>query len=83
MCWIRPTGQVDATLRAVTGVIDANARTMTTVFDIRGEAVPAGSIVRLALDNTVEERGVWVPVGALTEGNRGLWVCLCRRRIQW
>ena len=68
-----PAGSVDATLRAVTGVIDANARTMTTVFDIRGEAVPAGSIVRLALDNTVEERGVWVPVGALTEGNRGLW----------
>ena len=68
-----PVGNVDAELRAVTGVIEADARTMATVFDIRGGAVPAGSVVRLALDRSFDERGVWVPVGALTEGTRGLW----------
>ena len=68
-----PTGSVEAKLRAVTGVIDAGARTMTTVFDVTSDNVPAGSVVRLALDRAIEERGVWVPVGALTEGSRGLW----------
>lgn len=68
-----PTGSVDAKLRAVTGVIDANARTIATVFDINGDAVPAGAVVRLALDRSIDERGVWVPIGALTEGSRGLW----------
>ena len=29
--------------------------------------------MRLALDRDVAERGVWVPLGALVEGNRGLW----------
>ena len=27
----------------------------------------------LALDRNIDERGVWVPVGTLTEGSRGLW----------
>ena len=64
---------VEAKLRAMTGVIDAGARTVTTVFDIQNADLPAGSVVRLALDRAVAERGVWVPIGALTEGNRGLW----------
>lgn len=66
-------GEVNAKLRAVTGVIDMSARTMTTVFDITGDSIPAGTVVRLGLDQDIEERGVWVPIGALTEGNRGLW----------
>lgn len=66
-------GVVDAKLRAVTGVIDANARTVTTVFDLSSDAVAAGSVVRLMLERDVDERGVWVPISALTEGNRGLW----------
>lgn len=66
-------GEVSATLRALTGVIDVNARTVTTVFDITDLRVPAGSVVRLALNTELAERGIWVPIGALTEGNRGLW----------
>lgn len=66
-------GPVEATHRATTGVIDANARTVTTVFDIAESKLPAGSVVRLALRTELVERGVWVPIGALTEGNRGLW----------
>lgn len=66
-------GPATATLRAVTGVIDTQARTMTTVFDINDQHIPAGTVVRLALNQDISERGVWVPLGALTEGNRGLW----------
>lgn len=66
-------GTVSAKLRAATGVIDAGARTVTTVFDLNSDAIPAGSVVRLSLERDIEERGIWVPVGALTEGNRGLW----------
>ena len=67
------SGEVTATLRAVTGVIDASARTVTTVFDLDSAGVPAGAVIRLSLDKDIEERGTWVPIGALTEGSRGLW----------
>lgn len=74
-------GEVEATLRAKTGVIDAADRTVTTVFDIRNPGtVSPGSVVRLALDRRVEERGLWVPVSALTERAHGLWSVYVARR---
>jgi len=65
---------VPAKLRKVTGVVDADARTVQTVFDLAQDgAVAAGTVLRLALDRKVEERGSWVPVAALRESARGLW----------
>jgi len=67
-------GPVKAKLRAVTGVINSGQRTVETVFDIAEPGkVAAGAVVRLSIDRAVDERGLWVPLGALTEGNRGLW----------
>ena len=67
-------GDVSATLRAVTGVIDASQRTVTTVFDINNtDEVASGAVVRITLDRDVQEQGLWVPVSALAEGQRGLW----------
>ncbi|MEM9122758.1 MAG: efflux transporter periplasmic adaptor subunit, partial [Pseudomonadota bacterium] len=37
-------------------------------------ALPAaGSLGHLNLARQIDERGVWVPLAALTEGQRGLW----------
>ncbi|MEM9668227.1 MAG: efflux RND transporter periplasmic adaptor subunit [Pseudomonadota bacterium] len=68
------TGVVEARLRADTGVIDPGRRTVTAVFDILDtESIPAGAVVRLPLDQPVDEKGFWVPVSALSEAQRGLW----------
>ncbi|MEM7768005.1 MAG: efflux RND transporter periplasmic adaptor subunit [Pseudomonadota bacterium] len=68
---------VPAQLRSETGVIDARSRTVTAVFEISAEAkVPSGSVVRLAVEETIDEDGVWVPVTALTEVSRGVWSVL-------
>ncbi|MEQ9315794.1 MAG: efflux RND transporter periplasmic adaptor subunit [Henriciella sp.] len=67
-------GPVAAKLRSVTGVIDSGQRTVTTVFDIeQAEAVSTGAVVRLEMQRDISEPGLWVPVGALSEGQRGLW----------
>ncbi|MEM7663676.1 MAG: efflux RND transporter periplasmic adaptor subunit [Pseudomonadota bacterium] len=67
-------GAVEARLRAETGVIDPSRRTITAVFDIMDpESVAAGAVVRLPLDQPIDEQGFWVPVTALSEAQRGLW----------
>ena len=67
-------GPIDARLRSVTGVIEAGQRSVTTVFDITdATTVSAGAVVRLSLSRDVEENGLWLPVSALAEGQRGLW----------
>ncbi|MEL6829052.1 MAG: efflux RND transporter periplasmic adaptor subunit [Pseudomonadota bacterium] len=67
-------GEVSTTLRSVTGVIDRNLRTVTAVFDILDPAsTTPGEVVRLGVEQTIEERGSWVPVSALAETERGLW----------
>ena len=37
------------------------------------EAVSPGAVVRLSISRDVEENGLWLPVSALAEGQRGLW----------
>ena len=71
---ISDRGPVAAKLRSTTGVVDQTQRTVMAIFDIKmPETVNTGAIVRLSLDRTVDERGVWLPVSALTEAARGLW----------
>ncbi len=74
-------GEVTATLRSVTGVIDATQRTVTTMFDIDDpENVSIGAVVRIQLDRSIEERGLWLPVAALSEREHGLWSVFVARR---
>lgn len=75
-------GPVLAELRSVTGVIDANNRTVTTLFDIQNaDSVAAGAVVRLAMERDIDEPGLWLPVSALTESDRGLWSVYIARRM--
>ncbi len=67
-------GPAAARLRSVTGIIDRVQRTVTTVFDIlEPEQIAPGAVVRLSVQQSLPAEGVWLPVSALTEGERGLW----------
>ncbi|MEL6861266.1 MAG: efflux RND transporter periplasmic adaptor subunit [Pseudomonadota bacterium] len=78
---ISDQGAVPATLRSMTGVIDANNRTVTVLFDIEDpNSVAAGAVVRLEMEREIDEPGMWVPVSALSEADRGLWSVYIARR---
>ena len=74
-------GAAMATLRSITGVIDRSSRTVTTVFDIdTPEQVAAGAEVRLGMEREITHAGLWMPLSALTEADRGLWSVYVARR---
>ena len=67
-----------ARLRVVLPLRSARTRTVDALFDPvnQGSADTAllpGDIVNLRLSFTVDEPGYWLPLAALTEGERGLW----------
>ncbi len=75
-------GPTRAKLRSVTGVINTSNRTVATVFDIlEPDRVAAGAIVRIALEQRISEPGLWVPISALSERDRGLWALYVARRV--
>lgn len=75
-------GSAMATLRSITGVIDRSSRTVTTVFDIdTPEQVAAGAVVRLGMEREITQAGLWLPISALTEADRGLWSVYVARRL--
>lgn len=65
---------VSAKLIAKTGIIDQSRRTVSSIFDLPANAgVEAGSIIQISVPRRITERGLWVPVAALSESSRGLW----------
>ena len=66
----------DATVAGRFPEVDAATRTRTVVLRLDESAaghVVHGQIVRLQLEETVEEGGYWLPLAGLTKGARGLW----------
>lgn len=75
-------GEVMGRLRATTGVIEVGQRSVTTIFDIEdAKSVSSGAVVKLNLERDVQERGLWLPVSALAEAERGLWSLYIVRNI--
>ena len=69
---------LQARLRAVLPLRETTARTIDALFDPL-ESKPAllpGDIVSLALPSHIDRPGFWLPLTALTEGERGLWSIL-------
>lgn len=57
--------------------LQTGTRTVTVLFETnQAEGVPFGEIVELNLERHIEARGLWLPVGALSEGRKGLWTVL-------
>ena len=54
--------------------IQTGTRTITALFetDEAGD-IPFGELVELVLEREIDAPGFWVPLSALTEGERGLW----------
>jgi multidrug efflux pump subunit AcrA (membrane-fusion protein) len=66
----------DATVASRFPEVDPATRTRMVVLRLDGSAaayVVHGQVVRLALEETVEDNGYWLPVNSLTKGTRGLW----------
>jgi RND family efflux transporter MFP subunit len=66
---------ISARLRALLPVRAATARTVDALFDPIDppRRMLAGDIVTLTLDKPVIQRGSWLPLSAIAEGDRGLW----------
>ena len=59
--------------------VDSATRTRTVILQLDATApdhVVHGQIVRLQMEEMVAASGFWLPITALTEGDRGLWSCL-------
>jgi RND family efflux transporter MFP subunit len=64
-----------ARLRALLPLRAATARTVDALFDPleSPQRMLPGDLVTLTLESPISERGYWLPLSAITEGNRGLW----------
>ena len=68
---------ISARLRSIRPDVDPRTLTTTAVFELPEQAGGLdGEPVSLALTETVEMRGGWLPISALLEGERGLWTVL-------
>ncbi len=64
----------EAELRGVRSDVDPTTLTLGAVFLLPAVAAPmTGETVLLELEESVAQRGGWLPLSALTAGNRGLW----------
>jgi RND family efflux transporter MFP subunit len=66
---------IAARLRALLPLRAATARTVDALFDPLDppQGMLPGDLVTLALDSLIKERGSWLPLSAMAEGDRGLW----------
>ena len=67
---------VSATVRSVRPDIEPTTRSQAVVFTLNDKkgVVSYGDIVRLKVEEKVEEAGYWVPANALRAGEKGLWL---------
>lgn len=64
----------EAQLRGVRTDVDPTTLTVGAVFILPATVTPmAGETVLLELEEWIQQRGGWLPISALTAGNRGLW----------
>jgi RND family efflux transporter MFP subunit len=65
---------VDARVRTILPLRDPASRTVDVILDLSpASGLVPGDLIRMRLSRRQEAAGFWIPVGALTEGTRGLW----------
>jgi RND family efflux transporter MFP subunit len=69
--------EVQAEVKALLPELDPVTRTRTVVLTLPADQPDAlaGQIVRLVLSDHVQERGTWLPLSALSKGEREVWTC--------
>ena len=65
--------EAEGRLRSILPEVNPNTRTTTAVFILQDNNIPLGAVVELSLRERVPGKGFWVPIGALTAMDRGLW----------
>ena len=69
------TQRIAATLKALRPDLTTGTRTVPALFTLdRPPALPFGEIVELVVPRHVAAAGAWLPIAALSEGPKGLWV---------
>jgi len=65
----------DAEVRAMAPDVDRDTRTRDVILKLADDAtgVYPGQVVRIDVEQHVDESGYWLPTTALTRGARGLW----------
>ncbi|MEM7777016.1 MAG: efflux RND transporter periplasmic adaptor subunit [Pseudomonadota bacterium] len=54
--------------------LEPQSRTVTALFETQDHAtLPYGAVVSLSVKRTLDEPGGWVPLAALSEGQKGVW----------
>ena len=73
--------RVAAELHQLRPDLDPATRTQTAIFrlDTGGGALPFGQTARITLEQSIPERGAWVPLAALRAGLDGTWGVLTVR----
>jgi len=70
--------EYDAKVVSILPEVNSSTRNLTAVFELGstdvGQVLPQ-QIARLKLIRESEREGYWLPISALTKGERGLWSC--------
>jgi RND family efflux transporter MFP subunit len=81
---IGPHGPLPAVIAAVAPVRDRVTRTVDVLFDLlpsaRDGGARAGDLVEFELREFRDDEGYWLPLAALSEGERGTWSVLVTAR---
>ncbi len=72
---------IGATLKAIVPALDPRTRTIDAVFTLEETSVLSGEIMQLDVEAPLLQSGFSLPLGALTEGKRGLWTVLIAEPI--
>lgn len=66
---------VTGRVRRLLPIRDTNTRAVDAIIELDAslDGIRRGDLARLAVPRRVERPGFWVPLGALVEGERGLW----------
>ena len=70
------TDRYEATVTALLPEVDPATRTQVVVLQLEQASVTQitpGQTVRIAIEETVADGGIWLPTAALTQDVRGLW----------
>ena len=57
----------------IDGERDMRTRTIDIILQLETDKALSGDLVELEIEHIIEEKGHWVPMSALAEGERGLW----------
>ena len=66
---------ISGRVRAVRADRDDRTRSVDVLVEVAPGAGRDGDLAEIAMSETVEDRGFWLPLEGLVEGVRGLWTC--------